>query len=556
MLKFAILCGALVLVSASVNAQSRDSKNDSHDRSAPTRSAPVSRPRSDSGIRITAPRTSDPGRSRSIPAPRSADRHEPVRRGSGGSTDSGWTGETVFQSHPVSRGSGGSRDSEPVRFRPGGGDSFDGGVRIQRPTHSGGDPVMKPGGGELFNGGARSHGPTRTSGDPVMKPGGGDLFNGGARSHGPTRTSGDPVMKPGGGDLFNGGTRSHGPTHSGGDPVMKPGGGDLFNRGGNRGNGGGESLHNPQNPIKDRGWNGDRGHAGGNGHVDGSPVINDGGHLIHKSPIRLGGDHGIDVRHDPRPDPIYRCPDRFEDWDVNRCRRDGIYIYIGDVPYRYGYAYCNEYYGAPRWNYDRYCYEPSALVVVSPFYYYPELPPYLNVSCVTYGGYYPVESSFYHSYDYAYPGQGGFRRGWDDNPYQSGGSSYSYNEDRYTDRSKFDHALDDMVDAFSDGSANYVQNLIPNDGSVAILQDGYVRYSIGAGDFQNMYRDLIETTRSRGYQILDVRVYDDNSARVVAKHTRVDAYGNLTSVYHQYLLAYEGHRFVIRKFGVSHDRFR
>lgn len=237
-----------------------------------------------------------------------------------------------------------------------------------------------------------------------------------------------------------------------------------------------------------------------------------------------------------------------------RHRHEGdLFFTWGGHSYRNGCVFYSDRYRDWHWHCDRYYFEPAVVVVVSPFYFYPELPPYLNPNCVEYSGDIILEGRGYRNYTYVYPAQGGFVRTWDDDPYTTVASTdYSRGLERYADRTRFDQTIDNIVDAFKNCDARFIENVTPYSGRVAIYQDGQFRYSLGAADFSGMYRDLIEGTRSRGYEIDDVRVYPDRSARVIALHRKVDAAGNVTTVKHDYWLAYENRQFVIRRFGVSY----
>lgn len=502
MFKFAVICGALVLSSASLFAQSKDkSSHGSNDGTQKTSSSAPSRP-SDTGR----------GRTTNVRPPETIRKDPPRQTGSERNNDRNrdrgyWGG--VIVSHPIERG---------------------------RPTEQGNDRRKSDRGG---TGSRRDAGPiggspidTGSSGgrhrDPIWSP-----PVGGSRDESGRKVNDKPILRN---PSSWGGQRER-------SKDAPPIGGD---RGRDRGDG---SIHIGQTPQRDQ---------SNEKHQREKPPFNGG--LIQKDPphlqgwdTRKGHDHPEPIHHPPRR--IVDIPDDWHDRDRDR-DWNRIYISYGDDWYRRGYVYCNDWYRTPRWHYGNYCYEPSSLVVISPFYYYPELPPYLNVNCVTYGGYYS-ESSVWTPYYYSYPGSNGFRRDWDDDPFGRSGfnRSYSYDDSRYGERTKFDRALDNIVDAFAQGDSRFIEGLIPSSGSVAISQDNFTRYSLGANDFANLYRDLIETTRSRGYEVLSARVYDDDSARVVARHTRLDAYGNVSTVYHVYNLAYEGRRFVIRRFGVNYSNF-
>lgn len=129
----------------------------------------------------------------------------------------------------------------------------------------------------------------------------------------------------------------------------------------------------------------------------------------------------------------------------------------------------------------------------------------------------------------------------------------SYRDD-VAERNEFDRALDRLSQGFEERDYDRVANLVPRRGNVEIFQDGYYRYSIGARDFDDMFGDLVEHTRTRRYSILEVRTYGGDSARVLARQERSDSWDRTRDVYHEFRLEYEGRHWVIRRFGTSTNR--
>ena len=170
--------------------------------------------------------------------------------------------------------------------------------------------------------------------------------------------------------------------------------------------------------------------------------------------------------------------------------------------------------------YDGPCYS-------SPWYYYPCLPAYLDASRVIIADSLPSEN-------------------WT-------GQDYNWQPQEAEARSSnvLDYSIDDMVNAFQEDDHKAIDRLIPQDGNVNIYVDSQYSYSLAANDFYDTYIDGIESTKTDHYEILDVKVNDDGTARVTAKHIYDDPWGKRAFVYHSYFLVKEGNQFVIREFGTS-----
>ncbi|CAN5402045.1 hypothetical protein BH11ARM2_BH11ARM2_37550 [soil metagenome] len=205
-------------------------------------------------------------------------------------------------------------------------------------------------------------------------------------------------------------------------------------------------------------------------------------------------------------------------------------IKIGGL--RIGFAsYSNNYWHRrtfrPRFSYPFYCYDPYApqvVVVASPWYGYSYLPPYLDGSRVTYVDSYPA---------------------WDWDRW-----------DRYDpadDRADPDvrDAVADLRDAFEDGDDRIVDHLLPQEGDVAILNEGKYDYSLNPDDFQKMFLDGIEDSKTVRYEILDVKTRGDE-VRIRARHTFTDSWDKEDSVVHLITLRRgNGGDYVIREFGTE-----
>lgn len=223
---------------------------------------------------------------------------------------------------------------------------------------------------------------------------------------------------------------------------------------------------------------------------------------------------------------------RREDNVVRHTRyRTGYYHY--NVGWRDDDFYFGFYYFKPA--YDR--------CVVSPFYYYPFLPPYVSRSRV-------LVLRVGNVSIYA-----------DDSPnyYWDRGIDYrwtrSYWYDSAARRSELDYALDDLVNAWEDSNRRSLNRLVPDRGSIGIYVDERYNYSLNADDFYDMLLDNIQSARTRQYDILSVKTYR-NEARVVAVHEYIDPWNRRDRVYHVYRLVNDGYGYQIADFGTSDRRPR
>ena len=167
--------------------------------------------------------------------------------------------------------------------------------------------------------------------------------------------------------------------------------------------------------------------------------------------------------------------------------------------------------------------------VVSPWYWYPCLPPYLPETQVT-----------------VVPGDSA---DWD------AGQPYDYHSDE-TPLAYGNHELNAAVDqirnVFDKGSTDAIDDLIPESGKVAIYNDGKYMYSLTGHQFREMMIDNVHATKTDAFDVTAVRGQGD-VAIVHARHTFADPEGGMDTVYQSYRLRREGDRYVITDFMTSKD---
>ena len=196
--------------------------------------------------------------------------------------------------------------------------------------------------------------------------------------------------------------------------------------------------------------------------------------------------------------------------------------------HRYGYYHYNRDWRDDYFAYSFYVFDPYAYdrCYASPFYYYVSLPPYVNSTRIIVGN---SRFVFLNDYEYRWHRPYGDTRG---------------------DYTELDYAVDDIVVAFEDANSRAVNRLVPRDGRVNILHDGRYDYSLQADDFYDMFRDATKNAETSKYEILNVRM-NGRSAKVYARHSYIDPWGQRAFVYHTYFLEREGGSYVIREFDSS-----
>ena len=398
-------------------------------------------------------------------------------------------------------------------------------------TALGDDPPGKKGGGGS-GGGQRGGGGSGGGGNSGGGSSGGGQRGGGG---GPDVQRGDPPKRGGGGNEGGrGGSSSGGGSRGGGSSS-----GGSSSGGGSRGGGGGSTTNG--GPT----WPDRRG--GGGGDVT---VTRSGGSTIYTPASRGDGDSGLRKQGNGRsgttrygtnsnrdrnggPVVIGRAPVDIVRGTLGNQVRRADEIRVGGSKIRFGYTHydsrwCDDYFYYPYYAFDPY----ARASVCSPWYFYPQLPPYYSATRCYVGTY--VWSPFVGiSYTWSAPS----RSYWGDR--------------RYSD---LDYAIDDIVHAFEDYYRRAISRLVPRNGRVAIIIEDRYAYSMNADDFYDTFMDAVYNTRTRDYRIMDIKTSRDGAA-VWARHDYEDPWGRRTSVYHYFRLEQEGRDWVIREFGTNETRW-
>lgn len=200
--------------------------------------------------------------------------------------------------------------------------------------------------------------------------------------------------------------------------------------------------------------------------------------------------------------------------------------------WRTGYYHYNNNWRDSSFWYPNYCFSPfgNVNIVISPWYSYSFLPGYLDCTHVVvsnYRGYWGWNVGYVYVYD---------NTGYRTNRNQS-----------------LDNAIDDLQDGFERRDYRALQNLVPNNGQIAIFRDGRYDYSIDSRDFEDLLNDLTSNADTNRYRILESRINRD-TARISAVHEYTDQWGDRQRVYHSIYLENERGNMVIREFGTSNYR--
>lgn len=190
---------------------------------------------------------------------------------------------------------------------------------------------------------------------------------------------------------------------------------------------------------------------------------------------------------------------------------------VGFVSYS---GYRRRDFAYPFYAYDPYV--PGEVFYASPWYAYSYLPPYLYGPRV-------IVVRDYPAWD------------WD------GWTSVNVHSDRIDPDVR--NVFDDLRDAFEEESGRIADRLLPEEGDVAIFNGGRYDYSLNPDDFQKMFLDGVEESRTIRYEILDARTRGDE-IRIRARHTFTDSWDKEQTVIHTITLRREnGGDYVIREFG-------
>lgn len=200
------------------------------------------------------------------------------------------------------------------------------------------------------------------------------------------------------------------------------------------------------------------------------------------------------------------------------------------INYRTGYyQYSSNWQDCNFW-YPYYSYTPSQHCIISPFYWYSNLPGYLSItrifwtdSCVRYDDWRDYRYRGYDRYD-------------------------NWSNDRVSE------AVSDIEEAFLSRDLRSLDRLIPRNTTITIDDRSYRNYRVRSDDFYDMMADLVTNTRTRDFDITRVQTRGDY-VRVYARHSFEDAWRRNNNVYMTFILRESRFGYEIVEFETSGDRY-
>lgn len=201
----------------------------------------------------------------------------------------------------------------------------------------------------------------------------------------------------------------------------------------------------------------------------------------------------------------------------------------------WGSGWRTGYWGYPGWPiggffFDNYLYDPwLEPCVVSPWYWYPTIPPYIPEDDVTIESPPPPPVDWDQGQNYDYQPE--------QNPVSYG--DHELNCAIGQIRNIFNHQMDSAVDY-----------LIPDGDVVKIYNDGKYMYDLKAHDFRAMMKDNMKATKTLSFDVTYVKTEGD-AAIVKCRHTFEDPESGQDTIYQMYRLEENGGRYRITDFMTS-----
>ncbi|MFI5386463.1 MAG: hypothetical protein ACHQ50_10130 [Fimbriimonadales bacterium] len=171
-------------------------------------------------------------------------------------------------------------------------------------------------------------------------------------------------------------------------------------------------------------------------------------------------------------------------------------------------------------------YNPAECVA-SPWYYYPNMPPYVDLSRVSQEPS-SIDTSGLQPYTWHSPS--------DDMP----------GSDEYL----IDTSIDRLVALYEDQDTGALDALVPSGYSIDVALDGGSGYTLSSNDFHDMMLDNITTTQTQRFSIVGVQRFA-GGIRVQALHTFQDADGQTQKLLHTYILSQGDNGYTITSLKVT-----
>jgi hypothetical protein len=259
-------------------------------------------------------------------------------------------------------------------------------------------------------------------------------------------------------------------------------------------------------------------------HKTGQPhKYTDTGSLVNTKPVVVPPlpPQGPGVHHGPKhPKPNHHHPPFFSwagIWDGVRYGLDTIFS-AGSDDFTYSY----------------YVTDPDSTdCTPSPWYYYPNLPPYVDDADVKAAD--PDTST---------------------GPAKQPAGSTAWNTTEgqpIPDDWKPDlpHAIDDLMSAWQKQDKGALTRLLPKTGQVLLHVEGQDFYNLEAKDFADLFKDGVMNTQTVKYEVESSKQLAPNKVLLYAVHTFKDPWGETRTIDHKYVVVLESPGYVIREFRSS-----
>lgn len=188
-------------------------------------------------------------------------------------------------------------------------------------------------------------------------------------------------------------------------------------------------------------------------------------------------------------------------------------------------------------------------------YYFGSCPPYIGLEYVVIAPprYVYVPAPVYNNLGYYY----GWSREDVDTYYLNREATTSRSIERETAHDRLlDNSLRDIRRAWLDGDIQLLSRHVRRDTRVSVYLRGKYQYSLDAGDYLDMSRDALQTTKTVKFELDDIRRKDHGIFVVTGSHVYRDKEGAERTVYVSYVVERADDEYYITQVGTAPDRIK
>ncbi len=347
-----------------------------------------------------------------------------------------------------------------------------------------------------------------------------------------------------------GGTSTGGGKGSGGGSGGGSNGGGKGSGGTGKGSGGGGSVGGDRGPVTpprtDRG-------PSNQGPKNNSPTV-----VTSRRETRSGQNTQSGINNRTRD---AKAPIVVESYGIPRANQNGS---IRDQARNEDRAYANHYRDSyyqynHGWRdrdfwYPHYCFSYAQNTVVSPWYYYSNLPGYISVNRIQWwdnsiivNGWLQIRLDDRYRND---------RYEWDDRDYRDDRYRWDDRDDRgdYRQTGEVYRAIGDLERAFLYGDVRSIGEMIPRRQWVYIHNRDYRGYRIRSEDYYDLMADLVLHTRTRDFRVTRAET-SGRYLRLTTQHVYSDAWNRTQNVYMRFTLTQSRNgRYEISEFETNNRR--